>query len=283
MLNTITIHDNRVILYTNSSVSFLKIKDKIIASTKQIVSLFDERAAESLPASLEDFVDVLNQFTNKSSSELSDKYPIAMALAKKSLIPRSVEWIKSQGQCLDHLVPDASTLKDAGRGAFAQRFIPKGSIVVPAPVIQIAEASELNMYNLDTHERIGTQLLMNYCFAHPNTTLLFCPQTNAIVINHCSSRNLTFYGGDCERYNLNQDETQRGPNAFVRWATSWDPETEKYLKVPLNDILDKTREGMRVLSMEIIALRDIHPGDEVRQLMTALVHFISFMFYQFHS
>ena len=92
---------------------------------------------------------------------------IATALAKKQLIPRTIDWIMSEGKCLDNLVPNISTLQDAGKGAFAQRFIPKGSIVVPAPVLQIADASELNMYDFDTNERIATQLLMNYCFSHP--------------------------------------------------------------------------------------------------------------------
>jgi hypothetical protein len=226
------------------------------------VSLFQERVAESLPSSLEDFADVLNQFFSNPSEH--DEADIATALARKTLIPRTVEWIVSAGKCLDHLVPDISTLHDAGRGAFAQRFIPKGSMVVPAPVIQVAEASELNMYDLDTNERIGTQLLINYCFSHSGTTLLLCPQSNAILINHCSNRNLTSYGGDCDRYNANKDETQRGPNAIVRWASSWSPDTEKYLNSSLEEIFDKTREGKRVLTIEVIALRDIHPGDEVR-------------------
>jgi len=208
---------------------------------------------------VDDFKDILNQF----DSVEYDEFDIATILAHKTLIPRSVEWIKSEGQCLDNLVPDISTLPDAGRGAFAQRFIPKGSLVVPAPVIQIAEASGLNMYDFETNARTGTQLVINYCFSHHNTTLLFCPQSNAILINHCSTRNFVSYGGDCRRYNKNEDETQRGPNAFVRWATSWNPDTEKYLNVPLKEILDKTRDGKRILTMEIIASRDIHPGDEV--------------------
>ncbi len=237
-------------------ISHQKTKEKVVY--QQAISSFS-----STPVPLEDFVDVFNQFESKSRTEASiNETLIATALARKSLTPRSVEWIISEGQCLDNLVPDVSTLKDAGRGAFAQRFIPKGTVVVPAPVIQIAEASELNMYDFDTNERIGTQLLINYCFIHPNK-LLFCPQTNAILINHCSSRNLTSFGGDCDRYNSNQDETKRGPNAFVRWATSWDADTKINLNASLNELLNMTREGKRALTMEIIAFRDIHPGDEV--------------------
>ena len=230
------------------------------------MSLFQERAAESLPASLEDFAEILQQFSSKSSSSHSETHnpDIAMALARKSLIPRTVDWIVSQGKCLDNLIPEVSTLHDAGRGAFAQRFISKGSMVVPAPVIQITDASELYMFDFDTNERVGTQLLLNYCFSHPGDTLLLCPQSNAILINHCSNRRLTAYGGDCDRYNRNDDDTLRGPNAYVRWASSWDPETGKSLKMSLEEINEKTREGKRVLTMEIIASRDIFPGDEVR-------------------
>ena len=228
----------------------------MISAIRRIVALREERTAETLPSSLNDFTDMLNK-----QDPTSD---IATALAKKSLIPRTVDWIRSEGVCVDNLIPDVSTLHDAGQGAFAQRLIPQGSIVVPAPVIQIIDAAELNMYDFDTDELIGTQLLINYCFAHPGTTLLLCPQTNAILINHCSSRRLALaYGGDCDRYNSHDDVSFRGPNAYVRWASEWDPDTDTSLSMSWEDFYEKTKEGKRLLSMDIIASRDIFPGDEV--------------------
>ena len=245
-----------------SSKQFSFNKEKFISYTQNVVALFDDRVASSLPSSLIGLKDVLNQLS--SNADDYDESHIGTILAHKTLIPRTVDWITSEGKCLDNLVPDISTLHDAGRGAFAQRFIPKGSMVVPVPLVQIAEASGLNMYDSVTHERIGTQLLINYCFSHQGTTLLFCPQTNAVLINHCSARSSASYGGDCQRYNENQDDNQRGPNAYIRWATSWTNDTEKYLHSSLDEILDITRERKRIMSMEVIASRDIEPGDEVR-------------------
>jgi hypothetical protein len=251
-------------------------EDKVVQSTRNVVSLFEERVAASLPSSIQDFSDVINQFSQQPISHRpkKNKDDIAMALARKSLTARTVDWIVSEGKCLDHLIPDASTIRDAGRGAFAQRFIPRGSMVVPAPVIQIAEASGLNMYDFTTGEKVGTQLLINYCFSHPGTSLLLCPQTNAILINHCSTRDLMSYGGDCERYNRNNDENLRGPNAYIRWATSWDPETVKALNMTIGEIFEKTREGKRLLSMEVIASRDIYPGDEVSEVNMSYWYYI---------
>jgi len=248
--------------------------EKILSFIQQVTSMCSEPAAKSMFLSLDDISYILDLFASNSSlpkSDRPDKDTITTEIAKRQLIPRTIDWIMSQGKCLDNLVPHVSSLSDAGRGAFAQRFIPKDSIVVPAPVLQIADASELNMYDFDTKERIGTQLLMNYCFSHPGTALLFCPQTNAILINHCSNRSVAVgYGGDCEKYNYHQDLSSRGPNAYVRWARTWDPDTDNTLKMSLEDFHVKTQEGRRLLTMEVIASRDIYPGDEVSSRMYLL-------------
>ena len=60
------------------------------------------------------------------------------------------------------------------------------------------------------------QMLVNYCFSHPDVGMLLCPQSNAILINHCSTRKS--FGGDCEKYNEKEEESKRGPNAKVRWT-----------------------------------------------------------------
>lgn len=102
---------------------------------------------------------------------------------------------------------------------------------------------------------------MNYCMSHPETSMYMCPQTNGVLLNHCSTRKS--YGGDCERYNENKDPNLRGANAEMRWATNFDPDTEDWLKLTVQDIDKKVTNGKRGLSMDIVATRDIYPGDEV--------------------
>ena len=254
--------------------------DDVLRLIKNIVRIFRSRTAPIFPTTTEVLIDATSLNQTKSDA--------AKILAKTTVTLRTVEWILSHGICLDHIVPALSTLPHAGRGAFARRFIPKGSVISPAPLLQVPSFQELFMYNLKTTSEgklinrslnvdaatsstskkegdehwIGAQLLINYCFSHFETPLLLCPQSNAVLVNHCSVRKS--YGGDCARYNSDLDETKRGPNAMVRWATTWDPDTQDWLKLSLKEIETMTQEGKRGLSLEYIATRDILPGDEVR-------------------
>jgi len=108
---------------------------------------------------------------------------------------------------------------------------------------------------------VAFQLLMNYCMSHPDTNILMCPQTNVILMNHCSTR--VSYGGDCERYNNNPHPNLRGANAEMKWATDWDPDTKEWLDLSIDQMKVKVASGKRGLSLDIIATRDIYPGEEV--------------------
>ena len=50
---------------------------------------------------------------------------------------RSMDWLKTNGMCVDNLVADKSRIIQAGHGAFATRRIKKGDIISPMPVVQI--------------------------------------------------------------------------------------------------------------------------------------------------
>eukprot|EP00590_Aulacoseira_subarctica_P004811 CAMPEP_0172424550 /NCGR_PEP_ID=MMETSP1064-20121228/26280_1 /TAXON_ID=202472 /ORGANISM="Aulacoseira subarctica , Strain CCAP 1002/5" /LENGTH=279 /DNA_ID=CAMNT_0013166741 /DNA_START=141 /DNA_END=976 /DNA_ORIENTATION=+ len=79
---------------------------------------------------------------------------------------RSQEWLKEHGICYDNMYANASTISQAGRGAFAKRFISKDSVVSPAPVLQL---------NRDRffHEPTGEyELLFNYAYGHPDSQIL---------------------------------------------------------------------------------------------------------------
>lgn len=169
------------------------------------------------------------------------------AIAEEMLLTesRTVDWIRDNGMCVEHLIPGKSTIQQAGQGGFAQHRIRKGDLVVPAPSIQITDRRILTMFD-DNGKPQGTQLLLNYCFGHNDTSLLICPDTNAILVNHCSDRK--------------KECGPKGPNAKFQWASGWDPDTPTWLTMTIDDMAKGEGRG---LSLEIVALRDIEPGEEV--------------------
>ncbi len=159
--------------------------------------------------------------------------------------PRTPDWIRSNGMCLERLTARKSNLPHAGQGAFAQHRIRKGEIVVPAPLIQIANKDVLGTYD-KMGNRTGSQLFLNYCFGHKESTLLLCPETNALLINHCSDRKKA-----CG---------SRGPNAMFQWSSGWEPRSDEWRDMTVDQISNEIGRG---LSMEVVALRDIEAGEEV--------------------
>lgn len=108
---------------------------------------------------------------------------------------RGVEWLEENGQCMDNIRNGQSTIPQAGRGAFATRFIPAGGLVAPAPLIHIPNKTVLAVYDVlpSVNEYIGRnvsapihqQLMMNYCFGHPDSDVLLSPYGALVsLINH---------------------------------------------------------------------------------------------------
>jgi hypothetical protein len=195
---------------------------------------------------------------NEHTSEATKVNELGLATTNQ----RNVTWLKENGVCMSNLSPDISTIKGAGRGAFTKFFIEKGKVVTPAPLLNIAERDKLIMYERQYDEKsgqnvlnydnpIGHQLLINYCFGNIRSKLLLCPQSTAAYINHCSLRSESHCGPD-------------GPNAKLQWATSWDPDTTDWLKLTMDEIKELTALRKRGLSLEVVATRDIKPGEEVR-------------------
>jgi len=175
-------------------------------------------------------------------------------IAETTLEKRDVTWIRENGLCIDNISPGKSTLPQAGQGAFATRFMPLGDIISPAPLLQIMNSDHMLIHDeeLTDESYIGTQMLVNYCFGHSKSKLLLCPQTNVILINHCSNRKVG--DGQCG---------DKGPNAKVRWASGWDCDTPSWLEMSLEEVGNFTAERSRGLSMEFIAIRDIKAGEEI--------------------
>jgi hypothetical protein len=113
-------------------------------------------------------------------------------------------------------------------GGFAKHVLAQGSHIVPMPLALIADRDILTMYKMnggDTEEIEDKQLLLNYCLGHGDSKLLFCPLTNAILVNHCSTRRS--WDGQCGK---------DGPNAAYRWAKEFDPMTSISLDMTLEEI-----------------------------------------------
>jgi len=177
--------------------------------------------------------DIINEILPNSIEELEKAIEKGSARydAPKNFI-RPVEWLTTEGLCLDNLREGDSTIPQAGRGAFATRMLPKGSLVAPAPLIHICDSNDY-MFEDDKE-----QLLLNYCFGHRSSSILLCPYGSGnSLINHSSEQ----------------------ANAEIHWSTS---------RFHSNDWLERTAEEIcnepeRGLMFDIIAKRDILPGEEV--------------------
>ena len=173
---------------------------------------------------------------------------------------RSIQWLRQHGTCVDHIVPKISTIPNAGEGAFAQRDLPKDTIITSSPLHHVPNASFFNMYGKkgmrlegtngttellevirDPEEVIGKQIIYNYCFSHRLTTLMLCPYGVGInYINHASP--------------------PRQPNVKIQWSTK--------LSIQNSEWFQRSPESMEWnwetnLAFDYIALTDIAKGDEL--------------------
>lgn len=175
---------------------------------------------------------------------------------------RSLEWLKQNGMCMDNIRPGPSTITYAGRGAFATRAIPEGSMVAPVPLLQIPDESILAMYQVkpvevpavekdaegpdiigvrDSDEPFAMQLLYNYVYGHPESTLVFLPVGASVnFINHSK-----------EKVNAMLIWSQHPNNKFSQWSQK-DPDT----------LINETQSYLGLV-MEIVATKDIAEGEEI--------------------
>lgn len=145
---------------------------------------------------------------------------------------RSQAWLEAHGSCIDNLYVASSSIQQAGLGAFSKRALKKDSVIAPAPLLHLPKSNLL--YRQFAQERY--QLLLNYCFGHPNSQVLLLPYSPVVnYINH---------------------GWQGRINAQIRWSSK---NKKEWLDLPDDQILKK---GFG-LSMEFVALRDIEPNEEI--------------------
>lgn len=162
---------------------------------------------------------------------------------------RKVEWLKQYGRCMDNIKPGPSTIPNAGRGAFANRKIPQGGLVAPVPLVHIPDSIIFDMHDLTLSEDgdymresdnvVHRQLLLNYVYGHPESSMVFYPTGSTVsFINH----------GD-------------EPNAKLVWSDH--PSNSKiWFETEPEELISEEHQQIGLL-MEIVALKDIEEGEEV--------------------
>lgn len=165
---------------------------------------------------------------------------------------RTLAWLEENGRCLDNIRAGPSMIPDAGRGAFATRAIKKGSVVTPAPLLHIPNGEVMNMHPLyytehgdwarESDEVVGRQLLVNYCYGHPSSSMLFYPVgSGAGLINH--------------------PPAGRAANAKLAWSDHPSHRRDWFDVDPL-DLLDEDHSYLGLM-MEVVATEDIEEGQEI--------------------
>ena len=194
---------------------------------------------------------VLSAFRSDDLHELDKLEKESLIEIRRKQSHRSPEWLEQYGTCGDNIKPQPSLLPQAGRGGFASRFLPKGTVVAQLPLIHITERDRLNIWHFNVDENghmypdksqglQGKQLLLNYCFGHNESSLLLCPYgPMASYVNH--NRTLA--------------------NVEIRWA---DPARGNQMAELLEEPISRLdSDATAKLAFELIAKRDILPGEEL--------------------
>jgi hypothetical protein len=140
--------------------------------------------------------------------------------------------------CLDTVYIQPSQIV-AGRGAFSKHHFSKGGRVTTTPV-KLVRRSDLVLEYPSEMDISRVQLLQNYAFGHKNSSVLILPY--GLGVN-----------------NINHAKRTDEANVRVSWSDS-----------PLSDRSTLGMDGSQAveyrdgtLLMDVIALRDISPGDEL--------------------
>ena len=145
---------------------------------------------------------------------------------------RQVDWLDEHGWCIDNVEIRTSSVPGAGRGAFMKRRLAAGKVVLPAP-LQVFKHRDI-FSNTEPE-----QLYVNYCLQPENTNMVFFPYGPVVgAINH--SKKLANV-----RYQWSSHPLHRADILEMNYRQFW----------------DNIYPGALIL--ELVALRDLHPGEEL--------------------
>jgi hypothetical protein len=133
--------------------------------------------------------------------------------------PVSLEYLKTNGFCLDNLRPRKSRLKEAGRGAFATRDLEKNSIVAPVPVA-LVHRDELRI-PYHNNQQPEHQLLLNYCFGHKSSSWLLFPFSPVVnLVNHYNEANVVLRWSTASNFNKSSEDFGHNPMMLLELVAS---------------------------------------------------------------
>lgn len=202
--------------------------EKLLTFTREVTNS-NKRVRMIIPGSMDEFQAVQN-------AGGTARYTVPNAI-------RPLEWLKEKGICLDNIVAAPSTIKGAGRGAFATRPIQRGQIIAPAPLMHV-HRDNLKMYGEGNLTEgvvpIEDQLIRNYCFGHVDSPVLFFSYGPVVnFINHNSNPDLI--------------------NAKIQWATEGRTKAG-WMELSLDALFEKESAG---IMLEFVATRDIGVLEEI--------------------
>jgi hypothetical protein len=199
---------------------------------------FTSRTLGALPMTVEDAITAAEQ---------------EIAVLHQPNATRSIEWLQENGRCIDNIEGRYSTIRQAGRGAFATRSLAADQVITTSPLHHLPTNRFVEKYHFEDQPNekgemvrtpvsvMGYQILVNYCYGHPSSSMLLCPYGNGVnYINH--------------------NQTQA--NVKIRWAQDFDIVHNATL------VKEGTVEGLWwqynvQLAFDYVALRDIKEGEEL--------------------
>ncbi|KAL3804860.1 hypothetical protein HJC23_006632 [Cyclotella cryptica] len=158
--------------------------------------------------------------------------------------------------CLDAIIYPSRAKN--GRGAFASKFIPEGSVLAYSPVLPVSREELLYLRKKEKKkENVNQreQLLLNYCFGHSNSSVLLFPYGPFVnFINHAPS----VTGQSSE------DETDATvANVRVRWSEMFRQKDDVVDPRSMTPPQLWKRPNPDGLVLEYVALRNIQPNEEI--------------------
>lgn len=171
---------------------------------------------------------------------------------------RDIDYLRKHGKCMDNIRAGKSTLPSGqgGRGAFATRFLPKGTIVTGTPLHHIPYKELVTIFRMEKNhsehapgketwlrfvdEVRSYQIVLNYCYGHQQSTMLLCP-----------------YGAGVNYINHNKTQA----NVKIQWAEhGMTSHNETWLERSLESFEWEYDTG---LAFDYVAMGDIRKGDEL--------------------
>lgn len=145
---------------------------------------------------------------------------------------RTPEWLQRHGLCADHIVPKQATDPQMGRGAFAKRRLPRGTMVAAAPLQIFRDRKHFAKMEPE-------KLIVNYSFQPRGSTMLLFPYGQGFgFINHSREK----------------------ANVKLRWST-YHLNHPQWLDLPVEQFWVMQYPGS--MMVEVVALRDIKEDEEI--------------------